>query len=146
MSDALTRLADEAALLHTAYIYAQGADRKDKQLWRSILAADCRIEGPGFVTEGMEATLQSIDALGSMFRATFHKVHNQTVIVEGNTATGETYCTADHLLNDSDQLLRWTIRYLDEWRQEADGWRFTKRQLELLWEEMVPVTVRWRGN
>jgi hypothetical protein len=81
-----------------------------------------------------------------MFRATFHKVHNQTVIVEGSTATGETYCTADHLLNDSDQLLRWTIRYLDEWRQEADGWRFTKRQLELLWEEMVPVTVRWRGN
>ena len=138
----MDRLADEAALRRTAEIYAQGADRKDKQLWRSVLADDCRIEGPGFVTEGLDATLQSIDALGQMFRSTLHKVHNQTVIVEGDRASGETYCTADHLMNDADQLLRWTIRYIDEWRREGDTWRITWRKLELLWEEIVPVTVR----
>jgi hypothetical protein len=38
--------------------------------------------------------------------------------------------------------LRWTIRYLDEWRRDGDSWRFTRRKLELLWEEMVRVTVR----
>ena len=142
MSDAMKRLIDEAALRRTAEIYAQGADRKDKQLWRSVMADDCRIEGPGFVTEGLEATLKSIDGLAQMFRSTFHRIHNQTVIIEGNGAKGETYCTADHLLNDADQLLRWTIRYLDEWRHDGDTWRFTYRKLELLWEEMVPVTVR----
>ena len=138
----MDRLADEAALRRTAEIYAQGADRKDKQLWRSVLADDCRIEGPGFVTEGLEATLQSIDALGQMFRSTLHKVHNQTVMIKGDQASGETYCTADHLMNDADQLLRWTIRYIDEWRREGDTWRITRRKLELLWEEIVPVTVR----
>lgn len=138
----MDRLADEAALRRTAEIYAQGADRKEKQLWRSVLADDCRIEGPGFVTEGLDATLQSVDALGQMFRSTLHKVHNQTVIIEGDQASGETYCTADHLLNDADQLLRWTIRYIDEWRREGDTWRITRRKLELLWEEIVPVTVR----
>lgn len=138
----MDRLADEAALRRTAEIYAQGADRKNKQLWRSVLADDCRIEGPGFVTEGLEATLQSIDALGQMFRSTLHKVHNQTVMIKGDQATGETYCTADHLMNDADQLLRWTIRYIDEWRREGDTWRITRRKLELLWEEIVPVTVR----
>ncbi len=138
----MDRLADEAALRRTAEIYAQGADRKDKQLWRSVLADDCRIEGPGFVTEGLDATLQSIDALGQMFRSTLHKVHNQTVMIKGDQATGETYCTADHLMNDADQLLRWTIRYIDEWRREGDTWRITWRKLELLWEEIVPVTVR----
>ncbi len=138
----MDRLADEAALRRTAEIYAQGADRKDKQLWRSVLADDCRIEGPGFVTEGLDATLQSIDALGQMFRSTLHKIHNQTVMVEGDRASGETYCTADHLLNDADQLLRWTIRYIDEWRREGGAWRITRRKLELLWEEIVPVTVR----
>jgi len=81
MSDALARLIDEAALRRTADLYAQGADRKDKQLWRSVLAIDCRIEGPGFVTEGIDATLQSIDALGTMFRATLHRVHNQMVML-----------------------------------------------------------------
>ena len=138
----MDRLADEAALRRTAEIYAQGADRKDKQLWRSVLADDCRIEGPGFVTEGLDATLQSIDALGQMFRSTLHKVHNQTVMIKGDQASGETYCTADHLMNDADQLLRWTIRYIDEWRREGDTWRITRRKLELLWEETVPVTVR----
>ena len=138
----MDRLADEAALRRTAEIYAQGADRKDKQLWRSVLADDCRIEGPGFVTEGLDATLQSIDALGQMFRSTLHKVHNQTVMIKGDQASGETYCTADHLMNDADQLLRWTIRYIDEWRREGDTWRITRRKLELLWEEIVPVTVR----
>ncbi len=138
----MDRLADEAALRRAAEIYAQGADRKDKQLWRSVLADDCRIEGPGFVTEGLDATLQSIDALGQMFRSTLHKIHNQTVMVEGDRASGETYCTADHLLNDADQLLRWTIRYIDEWRREGGAWRITRRKLELLWEEIVPVTVR----
>ena len=135
-------LPDEAALKRTANIYAQGADRKDKRLWRSVLAEDCRIEGPGFVTEGLDATLQSIDALGHMFRSTLHKVHNQMVMIDGDHASGETYCTADHLLNDVDQLLRCTIRYVDDWRRDADGWRFTRRKLELLWEEIVPVTVR----
>lgn len=138
----MNRLADEAALRRTADLYAQGADRKDKQLWRSVLAEDCRIEGPGFVTEGLDATLQSIDALGQMFRSTFHKVHNQMVMIDGDRASGETYCTADHLLNDADQLLRWTIRYVDEWRRDGKDWRFTRRKLELLWEETVPVTVR----
>lgn len=138
----MDRLADEAALRRTAEIYAQGADRKDKQLWRSVLADDCRIEGPGFVTEGLDATLQSIDALGQMFRSTLHKIHNQTVMIKGDQASGETYCTADHLMNDADQLLRWTIRYIDEWRREGDTWRITWRKLELLWEEIVPVTVR----
>ena len=138
----MNRLADEAALRRAADLYAQGADRKDKQLWRSVLAEDCRIEGPGFVTEGLDATLQSIDALGQMFRSTFHKVHNQMVMIEGDRASGETYCTADHLLNDADQLLRWTIRYVDEWRRDGEDWRFTRRKLELLWEETVPVTVR----
>ena len=142
MSGAMNKLIDEAALRRAAEIYAQGADRKDKQLWRSVLADDCRIEGPGFVTEGLEATLMSIDGLAQMFRSTFHRVHNQTVMIDGDRASGETYCTADHLLNDADQILRWTIRYLDEWRRDGDAWRFTQRKLEVLWVEMVPVTVR----
>ena len=142
MNEELARLIDEAALRRTAELYAQGADRKDKRIWRSVLAEDCRIEGPGFASKGLEATLQSIDALGTMFRATIHRVHNQIVIIEGETATGETYCTADHLLNDADQILRWAIRYLDEWTRSADGWRFRRRKLEVLWEEMVPVTVK----
>lgn len=143
MSADLQRLLDEAALRRTAELYAQGADRRDKALWREVLAADCVIEGPGFRAEGLEANLGSIDALGQMFRGTLHRLHQQVVSVTGDSAEGETHCTADHLLRDTDAVLVWAIRYRDAWRRGADGaWRFTQRKLIVEWEEVRPVAVK----
>lgn len=134
--------ADLAALRHAAELYAVGADRKDKALWRQVLAEDCIIEGPGFTVTGREANLGSLDALGEMFRATQHRVHQVVATVTGDTASGETYSTAEHLLNEADMILVWSIRYQDHWRREADGWRFTARRLIVDWEETRPVTVK----
>ena len=143
MSAELQRLLDEAALRRTAELYAQGADRRDKSLWRAVLADDCVIEGPGFRAEGLDANLGSIDALGQMFRATLHRIHQQVVTITGDRAEGETHCTADHLLADRDAVLVWAIRYADHWRRGDDGqWRFTGRRLTVEWEEMRPVAVK----
>lgn len=138
----LDELRDLAELRRTAELYAQGADRRDKALWQAVLAEDCVIEGPGFSIAGRDANLGSIDALGQMFRATVHRVHNQVSTVSGDDATGETYCTADHLLNETDSVLVWTIRYQDHWRREEGHWRFTHRKLIVEWEEVRPVTVK----
>lgn len=138
----LDELRDLAELRRTAELYAQGADRRDKALWQAVLAEDCVIEGPGFSIAGRDANLGSIDALRQMFRATVHRVHNQVATVSGDDATGETYCTADHLLNDMDSVLVWTIRYQDHWRREEGHWRFTHRKLIVEWEEVRPVTVK----
>lgn len=138
----LQRLLDEAAIRRTADVYAQGADRRDKALWQRVLAEDCVIEGPGFRAVGLEANLGSLDALGQMFRATLHRIHQQVVTIAGDTARGETHCTADHLLVGSDGVLVWAIRYDDAWRREADGaWRFTSRRLIVEWEETREVKV-----
>lgn len=137
-----TEMLDLAQLRRTAELYAQGADRRDKALWRAVLAEDCVIEGPGFSVAGRDANLGSIDALGQMFRATVHRVHNQVATVTGDEATGETYCTADHLLKDADSVLVWTIRYQDRWRREEGAWRFTHRKLIVEWEEVRAVTVK----
>lgn len=146
MGPSLQDLADQAALRRTAELYAQGADRKDKALWQQVLADGCVIEGPGFTIEGRDANLGSIDALGQMFRATVHRVHNLVATIDGDSATGETYCTADHLLPDADMILAWTIRYQDQWRREDGVWRFTRRKLVVEWEETRPVTVRDAGQ
>jgi hypothetical protein len=142
----LEELADQAALRRTAELYAQGADRKDKALWQQVLAEDCVIEGPGFTIAGRDANLGSIDALEQMFRATVHRVHNLVATITGDSATGETYCTADHLLPDADRILVWTIRYQDQWRRQDNEWRFTRRKLVVEWEETRPVTVRDAGQ
>ena len=131
---------DLSALRRAAELYAAGADRRDKALWRAVLADDCVIEGPGFAIAGAEANLGSIDLLGQMFRATQHKVHQVLATISGDTAHGETYCTADHLLNDQDAVLSWSIRYQDTWRRVAGEWRFARRTLVVDWEEVRPVT------
>lgn len=139
---ALRRLLDEAALRRAAELYAQGADRRDKALWRAVLTKDCTIEGPGFRTEGREVCLRSIDLLSKMFRATTHRVQNQVVQIVGDEATGETYGTAEHLLGDADMILVWSVRYQDAWRRKRGTWRFVQRFLVVDWEETRPAVVK----
>lgn len=141
MSDALSALLDQTALRQTAELYAIGADRRDKALWRQVLADECVIEGPGFASEGLEICLLAIDALGRMFRATQHRVHQQVVTIDGDRATGETYSTAEHLLRDQDAVLVWTLRYQDAWRRDGAHWHFTRRHLILDWSETRAVEV-----
>lgn len=134
---------DLAALRRTAMIYARGADRRSKEDWRSVLAEDVEISGPGFVASGIEACLQSIDFLTQSSKATRHLVHDQFVEVAGEHASGETLCTAQHRIANAegaDTLMCWAIRYQDEWRWNGADWRFTRRHLIVDWEENRPVT------
>jgi hypothetical protein len=134
--------ADIAALRQTADVYARGADRRSKDDWRSVLADDIEIVGPGFGIPGLEANLGSLDYLEQAYSATRHVVLDQDITCDGDTAHGETRCTAEHRIakaDGNDQLLVWAIRYQDQWRREASGWKFTKRELIVDWEELRPV-------
>ena len=129
---------DLAALRQTAETYARGADLRDKELWRAVLAADVELSGPGFATTGIEAALGSIDMLGQMFTRTRHIIHDQVAEVTGDTAQGETRCTAEHRVarEGGDRLVVWAIRYRDGWRREGGAWKFARRHFIVDWEEV----------
>ena len=133
----LQELYDKAALRAAAEEYAKGADQRDKEIWSAILSSDCVLEGTGFRSEGLEQCLMSIDQLTQMFIATRHNVSNQTAVIDGDSASGETYCIADHVIerDGHSEILSWHIRYQDEWRREEGVWKFTKRALIVDWEE-----------
>jgi NAD(P)-dependent dehydrogenase (short-subunit alcohol dehydrogenase family) len=132
---------DLAALRQTAQRYALGADRRDKALWREVLAEDVEISGPGLALIGLEASLGSIDHLSRAFVATRHIVHDMDVIVDGDNAWGETRSTAEHRIGapEGDTLLVWAIRYQDRWRRAGEIWKFTRRTLFVDWEELRPI-------
>ena len=137
MQTQLTRLLDEAALRRTAELYAQGADRRDKVTWAAITTEDCVIEAPGILLRGQREIVAALDIMAQLYVATQHRVHNQTVIIDGERASGETYSTADHLGVGAGgrTLLSWAIRYQDRWRREEGQWRFEHRFLILDWTE-----------
>ncbi len=130
---------DLAALRRTAELYALGADMRDKALWREVLAPDCVIEGPDFCTEGLDQCLGSIDGLTQMFRRTRHRIDHLAAKVTGDSARGETWASAEHLMPERDELLVWAIRYQDSWRRTEGAWLFTRRHIELDWQELRPV-------
>ena len=121
-----------------AEIYARGADRLDKSLWRQVMADDCLIEGPGFHNQGIDACVGLIDTLSTIFLRTRHNVMNVTADFEGDLIKAETYCIADHIqvIEGEKKILSWHIRYQDVLAQEGGEWRYTHRNLLIDWEEI----------
>ena len=133
----LERLLDEHALRRTAELYAQGADRRDKRLWASIFTEDGVIEAPGIRLEGRANIVAALDAMAQLYVATQHRVHNQVVSIDADSAQGETYSTADHLslASGTRTVLTWAIRYQDRWRRVDGAWRFSHRALVIDWTD-----------
>jgi hypothetical protein len=75
------------------------------------------------------------------FPVTLHSVHNQFVAIDGDEATGETYCVANHVLEKDGRpcKLDWGIRYQDRFRREPEGWRIARRELRVVWEQELPL-------
>ncbi len=131
------RLIDEAALRRTAELYAQGADRRDKALWASIMTEDCVIEAPGIELKGRTQIVGALDIMAQLYAVTQHRVHNQVVAIDGDSARGETYSVADHLTvaGGRTTILTWAIRYQDRWQRVAGQWLFAHRALVLDWTD-----------
>lgn len=132
------RLLDEGAIRRAATLYAIGADRRDPAIWTEIMAEDMVLITPRGRIEGRDQVLAALPKLASAFTATQHHVTNQLHVIDGDRASGQTYCVADHMTQAADgtrSILRWAIRYQDELRRTGGRWRFTRRELILDWEE-----------
>ncbi|HLU92024.1 MAG TPA: nuclear transport factor 2 family protein [Pedomonas sp.] len=144
------QLEAEQAFRRIASVYARAMDRNEPELLKDILTEDITMEGPGFVQNGLEQVSQSPALLRQMFLMTQHQVHNQTLIVTGDEATGETYCTASHILHPEPDAQGhtahvWAVRYQDTLRRENGAWRLARRALIVDWSEYRPVTLGLGG-
>ncbi len=133
-------LEDEAELRRLVYAYARMVDRRDWSLLPRTFTDAARLRGPGYVMEGhdeLRAGLATIDR----FSATMHFVMNQIVEIEGDRATGEVYCLANHLLEERGQPVKLDmgIRYEDRYERTPQGWRIAERVLHLAWQQRLPL-------
>ncbi|WP_231579220.1 nuclear transport factor 2 family protein, partial [Microbacterium oxydans] len=63
-----------------------------------------------------------------------------TIALDGDTAAGETYCLALHVLYEGGErvLLTMSIRYLDTFARTDEGWLIQDRQLIFDWTDRRP--------
>jgi ketosteroid isomerase-like protein len=136
--------ADRLALRYVVEAYAIGCDTRDAELLR-----DCFADGATLTVHWLdrEATTMTFPAGAEHIAAsldrydrTLHVVGNHRATVDGDDATGLTYCFAHHVLGTDDHVM--AIRYEDTYRRGGDGqWRIVERHLRLDWTEDRTVTV-----
>ncbi|MEU4480551.1 nuclear transport factor 2 family protein [Micromonospora sp. NPDC023966] len=134
---------DRAALRELVDAYARLADRRDAQGQAALFTADARVAVYGGEPDTTEPTQVLIgrDELAAAFGAlqnydkTTHFNGQSTVTIDGDRATGETYCLAHHLWTEEGQrsLMVMSIRYYDTFVRQDDRWFFAERQLITDW-------------
>ena len=130
--------ADRLAIRELFDAYAHCADRRDAEGQKSLFTEDTHfvvyMEG-----EGTEPTqeLNGRDALTPVFDdlnrydATTHFNGQSTIALDGDRATGESYCLAHHLYTEDGErkLMVSSLRYLDAFVKTNGTWLFAERKL-----------------
>ncbi len=131
--------------------YARLADRIDNEGLAGLFAPDGVLRifergNPEPVRQrvGRAEIAEAIKGL-SRYDVTLHMIGNHYVELNGDVATGESYCRASHIrpVEGGDAAARenyvMNIRYLDDFVRMEEGWRISKRELQVEFAEVVPI-------
>ena len=142
-----TEAADRLALRELFDAYAHCADRRDAKGQKSLFTEDTRfvvyMEGEGSEPTqeltGREALTPVFDDL-NRYETTTHFNGQSTIALDGDQATGESYCLAHHLYTEDGErkLMVASLRYLDTFAKTDGGWLFAERNLYVDWTETRP--------
>jgi hypothetical protein len=133
--------ADRVALRDLVQAYAEGCDTADADLLRRCFADGATLtvhwsDRPA-TTLAFPAGADRIPEGLARYDLTLHLVANHRAEIDGDQATGHTYCVAHHVTGTDDHVM--AIRYDDTYRRDPDGWKFTARHLRHLWTEQRTV-------
>ena len=139
-----TELADRLAIRALVDAYARCADRRDAEGQKSLFTEDTHfvvyMEGEGTeptqALDGREALTPVFENL-NRYEATTHFNGQSTIALDGDRATGESYCLAHHLFTDGGErkLMVASLRYHDTFVRLEGAWRFAERKLFVDWTE-----------
>jgi len=132
----LEDLADEAAIRKLALRYAWAVDNRDPDALQALFTRDVVFERPPLPVRGYDDIRATPARHAKLYRATFHGVLNHLIELDGDTATGEVYCIAHHMVENPNNIgtgYDMRIRYEDRYRRCEDGkWRMNARRVNVL--------------
>jgi SnoaL-like domain len=77
------------------------------------------------------------------YEVTTHFMGQSTVVLDGDRATGETYCIAHHVSASEGKqtLFIPSLRYYDVFAKVEGKWLFAERKLMVDWTDTRPINV-----
>ena len=143
-----SEMADRRAIRALVDAYAHCADRRDAAGQMALFTEDTRFvvymdatsATPTQVVEGRAGLAPIFDNL-NVYKATTHFNGQSTVELDGDRASGVSYCLAHHVTEagGAATLMIASIRYLDQFSRVAGAWRFAERRLYVDWTETRPL-------
>jgi len=138
-SDArVQRLLDRLEIQDLVTRYYCAADQRDFEAFLSCFVPGTRVDysevlpvSSAHPVEQVTAVIEA--AMASTFSNTQHFMGNHSVTIDGDVASGETYCLAIHQYidpsQDQDQRPVSALRYIDRFVRADDGWRIEHRRV-----------------
>lgn len=140
--------ADRLAIRELIDAYARCADRRDAVGQMALFTEDARFivfldsRDPTPSQEiNRRADLAPVFENLNIYEATTHFNGQSTVVLDGDRATGESYCLAHHvsIADGKRSLMVASIRYLDRFMKRDGRWLFSERRLMVDWIETRPL-------
>lgn len=132
---ALQRLLDRTDASDTIYRYCSTVDRGDWTGLRSVFTDDARVRfGNGPWSEDPDTLVKTLEKHLADTQWRHHLVSVYHVDVNGDEAVALTYHTSHLSFASEPGVVRVTVgRYHDRLRRTPDGWKISKRVMEVLW-------------
>ena len=142
--------ADRLEIRELVDSYAHCADRRDAKGQMSLFTEDthfvvfmdARSEKPSMELNRRDDLAPVFNELNK-YEATTHFMGQSTVVLNGDCATGETYCIAHHVSASEGKktLFIASIRYYDVFAKVEGKWLFAERKLMVDWTDTRPINV-----
>jgi len=108
--------------------YATGIDRRDWTLFHSIFTDDCELDyGEIGSFKGADAVTEFMRQAHELAGHTMHRLTNQVITVDGDSAQARTYVDALIMLADNRSGVNAAGFYDDEFVRTEDRWQIARR-------------------
>lgn len=130
-------LVDRIAITDVLHTYSSAVDRFDSDGVRGALADDIWAKyGNGDPVEGGDKLASWIAEATASIIWQHHQLSVYHVEIDGDHAKTISYLTSHQVFReDPDAAAILVARYHDELKRTEDGWKISKRVMELLWGE-----------
>jgi 3-phenylpropionate/cinnamic acid dioxygenase small subunit len=109
--------------------YATGIDRRDWTLFHSIFTDDCDLDyGEIGVFKGADAVTEFMRQVHAPAGHTMHRLTNQVITVDGDSAQARTYVDALIMVADNSSGVNAAGFYDDEFVRTEKGWQIARRR------------------
>lgn len=133
----LRALQDRTEIADVLYRYSSAVDSFDKAGLRSVLADDIWAQyGNGDPVEGGDKLADWIAGATATVIWQHHLLNVYHVNIDGDQAKTLSYLTSYQVFKENpDAAIILVARYHDELKRTSDGWKISRRVMEVLWGE-----------